>query len=92
MKDVHDPKNGAVSVPHKQFETDSNNYQEEAFDNNEHEATNNHVKVIKQTLLPKQQSPSKSKRNTTYKFRQLAKTKKTTNHGSTSLDTLGHWS
>ena len=92
MKDVHDPKNGAVSVRHSQFETDSNDSKEDACDKDEHEATNNHVKVIKQTLLPKQQSPSKSKRNTTYKLRQLAKTKKTTNHGSTSLDTLGHWS
>jgi hypothetical protein len=92
MKDIHDPKNGAVSVPHKQFETDSNDSEEDAFGKNEHEATNNHVKVIKQTLLPKQQSPSKSKINTSDKLRQLAKTKKTTNHGSTSLDTLGHWS
>jgi hypothetical protein len=29
MKDVHDPKNGAVLVPHKQFETDSNDSHEE---------------------------------------------------------------
>jgi hypothetical protein len=80
MKDVHNPKNGAFSVPHKQFETDS---QEDV-------ATTNHVKPNNKTIRSEQLSTSKSKGKTTYKKHQYAKLEKETNRGQKSIKNMDY--
>jgi hypothetical protein len=81
MKDVHNPKNGAFSVPHKKFETDSNDSQEDV-------ATTNHVKPNNKTTRSEQLSTSKSKAKTIYKKHQYAKLEKETNRAQKSIKTM----